>query len=308
MGGNETRNLWLSVAFGAVAAMLFYSYTQEKKAEYDKMYGTKKVIIVAKEDISEMQTIYDNLLEQKEYPTEYLTKAEFANPDEIVGNVAAIPIKAGQPILKNMLYTPGPDTGIANQVAPNKRAVTIPVDEIRGVAKLIRPGDRVDIITAVDAGKGMNVRREVTTLLQDVSVLATGVSIVNNIPRLFELDSSGKNVTQISLTGDTKYSSITVEVSPKEAQDLIYILSTTPGNIFFTLRNSNDRVQVPRPGERLPSSTAESVLNKPFADSSSAVNPAPAFGKPGFMSAPIVPQKPAQKPQAPVRRNGFKTL
>lgn len=296
MGSNETRNLWLSIAAGVFAAFLLYSWSQEKRAEYNKKYGSLRTIVVAKEDIVEMATVYDTMLTTIERPSEFVDPDAVSNPDEVVGNVAAIPIKKGQMILKNSLFTPGPDTGISLQVAPSKRAIAIPVDEVRGVSKLIRPGDRIDILAAVDTGKGVSQKREVQTLMQDVVVLATGVNVMNNIPRVFELDGSGKNLSQISLTGDTKYSTITVEANQKEAQDLVYILSTAPGNIYLTLRNPSDRTIPPR----LPSSSAESVLGKPVVN----------------MDAPPVVAPPVMMPSAPAprvapptqKRNGFKTL
>lgn len=305
MGSNETRNLWLSIAAGVFATFLLYSYSQEKKAEYDKRFGSTKRVVIAKEDIAEMQTIYDTMVETKEMPADFIQPDAITIPDEIIGNVAAVPIRKGQMVVKNNLLTPGPDTGISIQVAPSKRAVTIPVDEVRGVAKLIRPGDRVDIFAAVDNGKGVNQRREVFTMMSDVVVLATGVSVVNNIPRMFELDSTGKNLTQIALTGDTKYTTITVEATPKEAQDLFYILSTAPGNLFFALRNPNDRTVPPR----LPSSTSDSVLGKPVValdGSGAAVAPMAAPPRPSY--APPIQQQRTAPPPTQRPRNGFKTL
>jgi pilus assembly protein CpaB len=216
--GNETRNLWLAIGAGVFATFLLYSYSQEKKAEYDKKFGTTKRVIVAKENIGEMQTIYDTMIEAVEKPSDFVEPEAAVTVEEVVGSVAAIPIKKGQQIVTNKLLSPGPETGLAMQVAPTKRAVTIPVDETRSVAKLIRPGDRVDIITAVDVGKGINQERKVVTLLQDIVVLATGVSVVNNIPRTLEMDASGKNIVQTTLSGDSKYSNITIEVDPKQAR------------------------------------------------------------------------------------------
>lgn len=299
MGSNDTRNLWLSIAAGIFATFLLYSYSQEKKAEYDKRFGSTKRVVVAKEDIAEMQTVYDTMVETKEMPADFIQPDAITVPDEIIGNVAAVPIRKGQMILKNNLLTPGPDTGIALQVAPSKRAVSIPVDEVRGVAKLIRPGDRVDIFAAVDSGKGVNQKREVFTMMTDVVVLATGVSVMNNIPRMFELDSTGKNLTQIALTGDTKYTTITVEATPKEAQDLFYILSTAPGNLFFALRNPSDRTIPPR----MPSSTSDTVAGKPIV----AFEQRPVIAAPPRVVTPPVQQRPVPR-QQPRNRNGFQTL
>ena len=297
--GNETRNLWLSIGAALFAVFLIYSYSQEKKKELDKNLGAKKTIVRAKEDIPEMSTVYDTMLETVEIPANYVYPDTVSVPDEIIGHVAAVPVKKGQLIMKNMLFTPGPDTGISLQVAPNKRAVTVPVDEIRGVAKLIRPGDRVDIVATVDVGKGQNQRREATILMQDVPILATGVSVVNNIPRLMELDASGKNVTQTSLTGDTRYSTVTIEASPKEAQDLIFLLATSPGNLFFTLRNPNDRMN----NLRIPSSTAESLLGQQGGYA------APIGAVPGSIQpAPGIPGRGVVTPPRQVPKSGFKSL
>lgn len=266
--GNETRTLWLSIATGLFAVFLVFSYSQEKKAEIDKKYGNTLRVAVAAIDISEMQTIDDTMLDFKSVPEEYVNPGHIKDLDSIIGQVAGTPIKKGEQILMQKLLTPGPETGIALQVSPGKRAVTLPVDEVRGVAKLIRPGDRIDILAAMDVGRGIGAKKEVALLMQDVTVLATGVSVVNNLPRMFEVDPATKNVMQTALTGDTKFNTITIEADPKQAQDLIFILATSPGNLFYTLRNPNDRKM-----ERLPSSTLETVIGRPLPENNGNYNP-----------------------------------
>lgn len=256
---NESRTLWISLAAGLFAAFLLYSYSQENKAAYEKKFGAKRNVVLAKVDIQEMQMIDDTMLMVDQKPADFIEPLAVSEPELAVGQVAAAPIKKGEQILQTKLLQPGPDTGISLQVAPTKRAVTLPVDEVRGVAKLIRPGDRIDIYAAIDSGRGVNQRREVTMLMQDVVVLAAGVNVVNNIPRTLEMDANGKSIIQTTLTGNTKYNTITIESTPKEAQDLIFILSTAPSNIYFTLRNPNDRLVPPR----LPSSTSDSLLGRP---------------------------------------------
>lgn len=239
--GNETKTLWVSIIAGLFSAFLLYSYSQEKKAEWDKKFGATKRVVVAATDILEMQTIDDSMLNVTERPAEFIEPGALTDVESAVGQVAATPIKKGEQVLNNKLLTPGPDTGLSLQIAPDKRAVTLPIDEVRASGKLIRPGDRVDVVVALDIGKGVAQKREVRILMSSAIVLATGVNVLNNIPRTFEVDGTTKNVTQVNLNGDTRYTSVTIEASPKEAQDLIYILSTSPGNIFLTLRNPNDK-------------------------------------------------------------------
>jgi pilus assembly protein CpaB len=297
---NESRTLWISLGAGLFAAFLLYSYSQEKKAEYDKVYGAMKNVVIAKTNIAEMNTIDDTMLEVVERPADFVEPGALQDPEQAVGQVAGKAIKKGEQLLDSKLLLPGPETGISLQVAPSKRAVTLPIDEIRGVAKLIRPGDRVDIYAAVDTGKGLAQRREVTMIMQDVVVLATGVNVVNNIPRTVESDSSGKNLLLTPLSSDTKYNSLTIEATPKEAQDLIYIISTAPANIFFTLRNPNDRSVPPR----LPSSTSDSLMGRPNAESLSMSATPPTAATTPPVIIPQAPQRAAIPTTLPPKKKG----
>ena len=75
------------------------------------------------------------MVTQEERPVDFIQPGAIDNPDDAVGLVAAAPIKKGEQILMTKLLTPGPNTGLSLQVAPDKRAVAIPVDQVRGVWK-----------------------------------------------------------------------------------------------------------------------------------------------------------------------------
>ncbi len=264
MGPNESRNLWISLGAGVFATFMLYSYSQEKKAELEKTVGDKIRVVIAKEDIREMDSIYDNVVEYVEKNKSDVEPDAYLSIPDIMGGVAAIPIKKGQTITKNKVLEPGPETGIAIQVSPNKRAVTIPITDERANARLIRPGDRVDIMAIIDSGKGVNQKREVTVLMQDVVILATGVNVHNNLPRTIEKDPSGKTLIQTTLTGDTKYGTLTIEADLQQAQDLIYLVSSNSSSLFFLLRNPNDRKIAPR----LPASSADTIQSRALVPSS----------------------------------------
>lgn len=285
MGPNESRNLWISLGAGIFATFMLYSYTQEKKAEMDKTLGEKVRVVVAKEDIRDMETVYDNMLEVKEKLKDEVEPDAFRDIGDVLGTVTAIPIKKGQTITKNKVLEPGPETGMAIQVSPGMRAVTIPIDETRANAKLIRPGDRVDIFAVVDSGKGANQIKQVVLYKENTVILATGVNVNNNLPRTIEKDASGKGLVQNTLTGDTKYNSLTIEVGAVEAQDLIALVSTNPGSLYFLLRNPHDKALAKG---RVPASTPESVLQKmssPYGQSSGFLNQ----NQPNYNSGQIKP-------------------
>lgn len=283
MNQNETRTFFISVGLALFAMFMFYSYSQSKKAEYDKIHGTYKTVVVAKADINEMQTIDESMLDTVRVPETFVQPGAITDPEMVVGQVAAAPIKEKEQLLKTKILSPGPLTGVSLQVSPEMRAVSVPVDDTRGVNRLIKPGDRIDLVAAVDSGRGTDQRREVRTVLQDVVVLATGVKIVNQIPRATE-SSTSEGETIINLNTDVAYNNLIIEVTPRDAQDLIYIMSINSGGIFALLRNPNDRVK-----KDLPVSTVDSVLKRMAPMSNPAMMPLPSGVVPLSGSAPRLP-------------------
>lgn len=291
MNQNETRTLWISVASALFAVFLLYSYTQEKSSELMKKFGAKQRVLVAGTDINDMETLDETMLTVIEQPIDFVQPSALTNPEDAVGQVAMAPIKKGEQILQSKIMKPGPMTGLALQVQPTKRAVSIPTDDVRGVSRLLKPGDRIDLVAALDIGKGADLKREVKTILQDIPILATGLKIDNELPRL--LETAGNQDFIRNLKADTSFTTLTVELDPEEAQDLIYILSTSPGSLYIALRHPSDRTKT-----RMPTATIESVLGKAAKPLLSAPPPR--------MPAALPPPKPQAKPaQRPKKKGPF---
>lgn len=239
MQNNETKTLWISVGAALFAVFLLYSWSQEQKAALNKKFGSKKQVVVAAKDIDEMAPIDESMLEVTDRPVDFVQPAALETPDAAIGQLALAPIKKGEQILNTKIVPVSKDTGLSSQVTPGKRAVTVMIDESRGVAKLLKPGDRIDLLVAADSGQGIDKKREIRTLLQDVPILATGTNIVDTVP--IQVEEDGKDVLLTNLRKVSNFNSITLEVSQNEAQQVIYVQSTNPGSLYVTLRNPNDR-------------------------------------------------------------------
>ncbi len=235
----ETRTLWVAVFAGLMAMFLLYSYTNEKTASLTKKFGSKKFVVIASKDIQEMQTLNEDMLQVVERPVDFIQPNAISNPETVVGHIALAPLRKGEQILPNKLSPPDATTGLSLQVTPGLRALTVPVDDVRGVAKLIKPGDRVDVLAAIDVGTGFKKKKYIKTILQNIPVLATGVRISNQLPAISEQRNKG-GVQVYPLRGDTKFSHITLELTPSRAQKIAYIISTSPSSLFFTLRHPTD--------------------------------------------------------------------
>ncbi|MGI9549130.1 MAG: Flp pilus assembly protein CpaB [Bdellovibrionales bacterium] len=238
MNKNETLTLWLSIGAAIFAVILLYSYTQKKSAEIAKNFGVQTSVVVAVQDINEMETIQENMVEIQQVPENFVQPGHVKQMEEIVGLVALAPINKSEQLLKNKIIKPGPETGLSLQVSPGNRALTLPVDGVRGVAKLIKPGDHVDVLAALDLNTGSVQKRYIKTLLQDTVILATGVQITNELPRIHQ-EIGGQDYIK-NLRTENDFSTVTIEVTPSEAQKLVYILSTNPSSLFLTLRHPSD--------------------------------------------------------------------
>lgn len=240
MNSNDSKTLWIAVGSALFAVFLLYSWIQEKNKEMTDKFGKRQSVVVAKKDIHEMTPLDETAVEMIEVPEEFVAPQAITDPRELRGYVALNPIIKGEQILKTKISKPGALTGISYQVSPGKRALTIPIDEMRSVARLLKPGDRVDLVASVVSGSGLATKKEVKVIMQNTIILATGTNINNHLPASIEMSGDGTNYVVKSMTQDTSFSSITIEASPIDAQKLIYILSNNPSDLFLILRHPSD--------------------------------------------------------------------
>ena len=148
------------------------------------------------------------------------------------------------PVLKDEIITsprvtfPNIKTGLSRQVSPGKRAISIPADDNIAVGKLIKPGDRVDVIAKLDYAGGKKDKVLIRTVLQDVLVLSTGKNMTNSIPKYGV--KTPREIKVMNLDTYSNFNVVTLELSPDESQKLIYLMSESV-RIFLTLRNNDDR-------------------------------------------------------------------
>lgn len=249
---NRAVTLSAMMAFLSVLLMMNYVSTIEEQAK--NKYGGNKVVLIASKDIGIMETIDDSYLSQTVVPTEFIQPyaiqydgdVDKTRTDDLkrrlTGFVAMVPIKKGEQITQNKISEPNIRTGLSPRVNPGKRAVSIPVNEITGVAKLIKPGDRVDVIAILSSRQGALNTKIAKTVLQDVPILAVGRVISGNMPRLVQEGSSG-GVKVRNLTSFDGFVSVTIEVFPQHAQMLSLLTGDRDTTITLALRNNDDTEQ-----------------------------------------------------------------
>jgi len=232
----KNKALSMSLLMAVMAMLLVWSYVDGIEAELKTKYGSEVSVLVATQDIDELEAITEEMVEVKTIPKKYVAPGAKTKKEELLNTIAAGPILKGEQITEPRVTYPSTRTGLSRQVTVGKRAVSIPVTDVSGAGRLIKPGDRVDLLASLKVGSG-NRDREVSTVLQNVYVLAVGKNITNNLP-VGKMNAGGREQT-IKLNEFTNYNTIQVEVDPKEAQILALYLSVQDP-MYAILRNNED--------------------------------------------------------------------
>ncbi len=138
-----------------------------------------------------------------------------------VDRVLLYPVSANEPLIDAKLsHSTGVD-GVPSTIPAGMRAVSVQISDVSGVAGLIQPYSRVDVLFT---RPGSMAEAVTSTILQNVQVLAIG------------------RLTQVGQTADPKAPKMpvaTLVVTPEEAQKLE--LAKNQGKISLSLRNPLDR-------------------------------------------------------------------
>jgi pilus assembly protein CpaB len=244
---------------GVLAAFFVYSYVNELEENAVKKFGQTSFVLVASQEIKEMATLEEKMFSLVQVPQKFRepTAIFFAQSKEdlsvardlkqFAGMVALVAIKKGEQITYNKITDPGIRTGLAPQVTPGKRAIGIPVTEVSGVGKLLKPGDRVDLIGVLKLNETGKVK-VARTILQDVLILSVGKNVTNNVARTVE-NIKGSNETRVRpLNQYDAYTTVNVEVDPIQAQTVSLLLADPDNKIMLSLRNNDDTATKNEPG------------------------------------------------------------
>src|SRR6202035_5088240 len=101
----------------------------------------------------------------------------FRHPSEVEGKVTAVNVSAGQMLMVPMFAKEG-ESALAANVAKDKRAVTVRVDDVIGVAGFLLPGNRVDVVATRKDDRTSVITSE--TILNNIKVLAVDQSAATN--------------------------------------------------------------------------------------------------------------------------------
>lgn len=234
----NSRAFTTSLLLAGLAVFMIWSYIESRETELKSDYGNQTPVVVAKEDIKEFEIIDDRKVQSVNIPSKFQMPGHFKRVEDLYNTIAAVPIKKGEQITAPRVTYPGSQSGLSRQISIGKRAMSIQVTEGQAVSRLLKPGDRVDVLALVDYASGKKERLKVKTVLQDVLILSTGLYVTNSVPLVNIQDE--KKSRQLNLNNYTNFNTVTLELSPFEVQKMVFIISAGNG-IYLSLRNNDDK-------------------------------------------------------------------
>lgn len=229
--------------------------------------GNTNKVAVALLDISLGARISPEMVRMVDWPANALPPGAFSDPKLLDARVTRTSIQHGEPIMESKLAPPGTQGGLSAVVGEGKRAMTVRVNDVVGVAGFALPGNYVDIL--------VNTQDEMT---KNASGRDPSISKIV-LERILVLA-----IAQESSRDDTKpkvVNAVTLELTPDQAEKLD--LARSVGTLSLVLRNQIEDKPVNTEG-----ATKTSLLDTKVA----AQVPAPA-------PRPVVRHRVVQGPAGP---------
>lgn len=212
--------LVIAVLLGLVAVGLAVKWLSEKG-------GAGQKVAVAARDMQPGTELAAGAVTTIDWPADQLPSGAFSDPALLNGRVIKTVMARGEPLLENKLAPIGTKGGLSSVIDPGKRAITVRVNEVIGVAGFALPGNYVDILVSTQDDQQKPVSKIV---LEKILVLA---------------------VAQEATRDETKpkvVDAVTLEVAPEQAE--VLDLARSIGTLSLVLRNQMDQQPVETLGAR----------------------------------------------------------
>jgi pilus assembly protein CpaB len=215
-------------------------------------------VVVAAVDIEPGSKINAEMLSTIDWPAGAVPPGAFKATGELQDRIARLAIVSGEPLLERKLAPPGTLGGLSAVIAEGKRAMTVRVNDVVGVAGFALPGNYVDVVVSAqqDQGRGEQAKPISKTVLERVLVLAVA-------------QEAGRDDTKPKVV-----SAVTLELSPQDAEKLD--LARSVGTLSLVLRNQGDKLAVATAGVTKNELFGEVLPAAPQRLAAAAPRPAPA--------------------------------
>lgn len=260
-GESGSRGVLLVGLFLGLVAAVLMAVVLSRGDSVTSIAKSARLGVVATQDIPARTRITRDMLEVRNFESGEVNVDAFTSANQLVNRVTSTDVKAGQTILPSQVST-STGEGLTFAVGKGMRAVSINASEVSIAGGNVSPGNYVDVIgvfrmsTANDAGPmiaqltgeaygSFKVPADSTltfTLLQNLRILAVAQKLPDDTAKPSEDAGSTNDVSILASRANPKASTITLEVTPQQAQ--ILAIADMQGDLRISLRAFGDASKV----------------------------------------------------------------
>lgn len=212
----------LSIIFAGAAVLMARNWLEQNRPTTPT--DNEVIVVSLSVNVPAGTVLEQKHLKLKNYPTQLAPTQSARQMDEVLGMVTRYPMLEGEPLRMEKLAPKGEGSVLASLIEQHKRAVTIRVNDVVGVAGFLLPGNRVDVLLTYERDDKRLKGLMTEVVLSNLKVLA--------VDQLTTPDSSQPMVVR----------AVTLEVSLDQAETLMS--ARRQGTIQLALRNPNDESDV----------------------------------------------------------------
>ena len=225
-------------------------------------------VVVAASVVDAGIPLASNNLRVLQWPAQTAPQGGFDSVEKVVGRVVRQPLVPGEPILESRLAPVDVKGGLSATLEAGKRAITVRVNDVIGVAGFALPGSYVDVLVSARDARNEPFSKIV---LDRVKVLAVAQETA--------ADPAKPKVVN----------AVTLELTPAESERLD--LARSVGSLSLALRNELDRQPLTSAGTRLDDLMHESA--RPSGPNQNVTLPTTASSTTGTRAAAVARQAPS---------------
>jgi len=221
--------LVLVVALFAGGGLAAGTYNYLRNVPVKTVSMPTRPVVVARANLALGSELRADDLATSQWPEGSVPEGAFSDPSQLVGRGLISAVVQHEPILPGKLASKEAGSGLPPIIPAGKRAVSVKVNEVIGVAGYVLPGTIVDVVaTASPTSQPQDMTSKI--VLTQVPVLTAGT----------RMEQDGKDGKPMQVTV------VTLLVTPEESERLA--LASTEGKIQLALRNPMDPSAPPTPG------------------------------------------------------------
>lgn len=223
----ETRRYIGIAAISALAAaVLFFMFLQRLSARANEAARARSDAVVVIQQTEPGQIVTEGMVSLRRLPPSDIPENAITTMDEAINKTAAVRLYPGEVLLKERLGQVV-RLSAAGAVPPNRVAFALKIKPETGVAALIAPGDRVDVIGRLDSDKEIDAE----IIIPDVRVVG-----IAGQPPLAEEPTSDATPTP---EPPNAQKILILDLTPEEAATLAQ--ATDTATVYVSLRSSRQR-------------------------------------------------------------------